>query len=80
VGHTHRRAVFIMYYWAILLAGSGLAVSFINGRLIVGTILAAALALIAATVVPRRVRAWRRGRRVAKAAERLEAEVGSKPA
>src|SRR5207244_12928545 len=56
IGHTHRRAVLIMYYWAILLAGSGLAVSFINGRLIVGAILAVALALIVVPVVPRRPR------------------------
>jgi UDP-GlcNAc:undecaprenyl-phosphate GlcNAc-1-phosphate transferase len=81
IGHTHSRAVLIMYYWAILLAGSGLAVSFINGRLIVGSILVAALALIAATLVPRRLRERRRARRVAKAAKTLaEAEVGSKPA
>ena len=70
-----------MYYWAILLAGSGLAVSFINGRLIVGSILMAALALIGATLVPRRLRERRRARRVAEAAKTLaEAEVGSKPA
>src|SRR6266542_2488073 len=81
IGHTHSRAVLIMYYWAILLAGSGLAVSFLNGRLIVGSILVAALALIAATLVPRRLRERRRTRRVAKAAKTLtEAEVGSKPA
>src|SRR2546422_522468 len=62
-------------------SGSGLAVSFINGRLIVGSILVAALALIAATLVPRRLRERRRARRVAKAAKTLaEAEVGSKPA
>jgi len=81
VGHTHRRAVLTMYYWAILLAGSGLAVSFINGRLIVGSILVAALALIGATVIPQRLRVRRRARRVAKAAKTLaEADVGSKPA
>src|SRR6266542_2388003 len=81
IGHTHSRAVLIMYYWAILLAGSGLAVSFLNGRLIVGAIVVAALALIAGTLVPRRLRERRRARRVAKAAKTLrEAEVGSKPA
>src|SRR5438093_5855290 len=56
IGHTHRRTVLLMYYWAVLLAGSGLAVSFINGRLIVGSILLAALALIGATIIPRRLR------------------------
>src|SRR5438093_2058345 len=67
IGHTHRRAVLIMYYWAMLLAGSGLAVSFINGRLIVGSIILAALGLIAATFVPRRLRESRRLRRLRKA-------------
>jgi len=77
IGHTHRRSVLIMYYWAILLAGSGLAVSFINGRLIVGAILAVALALIGATIIPRRLRV----RRVAKASKALtEPEIRSKPA
>jgi len=80
IGHTHRWAVLIMYYWAILLAGSGLAVSFINGRLIVGSILLVALALIGVTLLPRRLRERRRARRVAKAAKSLEAGVGSKPA
>ena len=81
IGHTHRRAVVIMYYWAILLAGSGLAVSFVNGRLIVGGILVAALVLIAASLVPSRLRERRRLRRVGEAAKTLaEAEVDSKPA
>jgi UDP-GlcNAc:undecaprenyl-phosphate/decaprenyl-phosphate GlcNAc-1-phosphate transferase len=63
IGHTHRSAVLIMYYWAILLAGSGLAVSFLNGRFLVGSILASALVLIAATFVPRRLREHRRAKR-----------------
>src|SRR6266545_4348012 len=33
IGHTHRRAVLTMYFWSVLLAGSGLAVSFIPPRL-----------------------------------------------
>jgi UDP-GlcNAc:undecaprenyl-phosphate GlcNAc-1-phosphate transferase len=80
VGHTHRRAVLTMYFWAILLAGAGLAVSFINGRLINSVILAVALALIAATIIPNRIRE-RRAKRLRKASEALtEAEMGTKPA
>ena len=75
IGHTHRRAVLIMYYWSILLAGSGLAVSFINGRAIVGSIVGAALVLIAATFLPRRVREHRRSKR----ARRTEAKPLPQP-
>jgi UDP-GlcNAc:undecaprenyl-phosphate GlcNAc-1-phosphate transferase len=75
IGHTHRRAVLIMYYWSILLAGSGLAVSFINGRAIVGSIVGAALVLIAATFLPRRVREHRRSKR----ARRTEAKPVPQP-
>jgi len=59
IGHTHRRTVLILYLWAILLAGSGLAVSFINGRLTVGVIVAATLLVIALTYLPNRLRLGR---------------------
>jgi UDP-GlcNAc:undecaprenyl-phosphate GlcNAc-1-phosphate transferase len=59
IGHTHRRTVLILYLWAILLAGSGLAVSFINGRLTVGLIVAATLMVIALTYLPNRFRLGR---------------------
>ena len=67
IGHTHRQAVLIMYLWSILLAGSGLAVSFIDDPATVGMILAAALVLIGATFIPRRRRERRRLRMVQKA-------------
>jgi UDP-GlcNAc:undecaprenyl-phosphate GlcNAc-1-phosphate transferase len=70
IGHTHRRAVLTMYFWAILLAGSGLAVSFINGRVINTVILTVALALIGATIIPNRIRE-RRAERLRKAADAL---------
>jgi UDP-GlcNAc:undecaprenyl-phosphate GlcNAc-1-phosphate transferase len=80
IGHTHRRAVLTMYFWAILLAGSGLAVSFINGRLINSVILATAMSLIAATIIPSRIRE-RRAERLRKTSESpTEAEIGTKPA
>jgi len=62
IGHTHRRTVLIMYFWSILLAGSGLAVSFVNGRALVGTIVGGAIALIVATYVPSRIAKARRAR------------------
>src|SRR5439155_21623836 len=65
IGHTHRRTVLIMYFWSVLLAGSGLAVSFINGRALVGSIVGGALLLIETTYIPRRIRKGRRSRRMA---------------
>jgi UDP-GlcNAc:undecaprenyl-phosphate/decaprenyl-phosphate GlcNAc-1-phosphate transferase len=79
IGHNHRTAVLVMYFWAILLAGSGLAVSFINGRLVNSLIMAASMALIAATIVPRRLRE-RRARRLGSHTESLaKAAPGTKP-
>jgi UDP-GlcNAc:undecaprenyl-phosphate GlcNAc-1-phosphate transferase len=80
IGHTHHTAVLIMYFWALLLAGAGLAVSFINGRVINSIILGVALALIGTTIIPRRIRK-RRARRQREAGEAIvEAASGSKPA
>jgi UDP-GlcNAc:undecaprenyl-phosphate GlcNAc-1-phosphate transferase len=62
IGHTHRQAVLIMYFWSLLLAGAALAVAFINGRQLVGGIVAGAVLLIAATIVPTRIRSARRRR------------------
>jgi UDP-GlcNAc:undecaprenyl-phosphate GlcNAc-1-phosphate transferase len=59
IGHTHRRTVLILYLWAVLLAGAGLAVSFINGRLLVGLIGGTALLVIALTYLPNRLRLGR---------------------
>lgn len=53
MGHSHRRAVLLMYLWTALIAVSGLAVGFINGRLPVGLIMLAAVALFLATALPR---------------------------
>lgn len=66
IGHSHRQAVLIMYFWSILLAGSGLAVSFIAGA-VVWIILVVALVLIWATFIPRRLKERRRLRTAHKA-------------
>jgi UDP-GlcNAc:undecaprenyl-phosphate GlcNAc-1-phosphate transferase len=53
IGHGHRRAVLLMYLWSALIAGSGLAIGLIDGRLTVGLILLAAVGLFVATALPR---------------------------
>jgi UDP-GlcNAc:undecaprenyl-phosphate/decaprenyl-phosphate GlcNAc-1-phosphate transferase len=73
IGHTHRRAVLIMYFWGVLAAGSALAITYINGRLLVSGILTAAFLLMAATVVPARLRERAQARR----AQELAAQGGS---
>jgi UDP-GlcNAc:undecaprenyl-phosphate/decaprenyl-phosphate GlcNAc-1-phosphate transferase len=82
IGHTHRQAVLIMYVWSILLAGSGLAITFINGRELVGAILAVSILLIGLTFIPSRIRRRRAIRRAerAAAAERRGAKVETKSA
>jgi len=63
IGHTHRRTVLILYLWAVLLAGSGLAVSFIKGWGLVSVIMAFSVVVIALTYVPNRVQQRRNGSR-----------------
>jgi UDP-GlcNAc:undecaprenyl-phosphate GlcNAc-1-phosphate transferase len=70
IGHTHRQAVLIMYFWSILLAGSALAVAFINGRLFVGSILIMAATLFLATLAPARLRRRREKRTARRARKR----------
>ena len=53
IGHSHRQAVLLMYLWTGLIAVSGLAVGFINGRLVVGLVMLAAIMLFLVTALPR---------------------------
>jgi UDP-GlcNAc:undecaprenyl-phosphate GlcNAc-1-phosphate transferase len=53
IGHSHRQAVLLMYLWSALISASVLAVGLIDGRMIVGTIVVAAVALFAVTALPR---------------------------
>ena len=53
IGHSHRQAVLLMYLWTGLIAVSGLAVGFINGRLVVGFVMIGAVALFLVTALPR---------------------------
>jgi len=59
IGHTDRRAVFTMYFWSVLLAGAALAVALIHRRTTIALIVAAAAVLIAATLIPSRIRRLR---------------------
>ena len=52
IGHSHRRAVLLMYLWSALLSGSGLAVGLINGRFAVGMVLVGAAGLFLITFLP----------------------------
>jgi UDP-GlcNAc:undecaprenyl-phosphate/decaprenyl-phosphate GlcNAc-1-phosphate transferase len=73
IGHTHRRAVLVMYFWSALAAGCALAITYINGRGVIAVILAVSMLLILATFVPQRIRGWSRARR----ARELEAKSRS---
>jgi len=55
IGHGYRQAVLLMYLWSALIAASGLAVGFIDGRLAAGAVLAGALVLFLVTALPRLV-------------------------
>jgi UDP-GlcNAc:undecaprenyl-phosphate GlcNAc-1-phosphate transferase len=59
IGHSHTRAVLLMYLWSGLISASALAVGLIDGRAAVGLILLAALALFLVTALPALDR-WRR--------------------
>jgi UDP-GlcNAc:undecaprenyl-phosphate/decaprenyl-phosphate GlcNAc-1-phosphate transferase len=53
IGHSHRRAVLLMYLWSALISFSALAVGLINGRLEVGAILLLTSTLFLITALPR---------------------------
>jgi UDP-GlcNAc:undecaprenyl-phosphate GlcNAc-1-phosphate transferase len=53
IGHGYRQAVLLMYLWSALIAVSGLAVGFIDGRLAAGAVLAVAVVLFLVTALPR---------------------------
>ncbi len=59
VGHSHRRAVLLMYLWSALISANALAVGLIDGRATVGLILLGALMLFLVTALPALDR-WRR--------------------
>ena len=52
VGHSHRRAVLLLYLWSALISACALAVAFIDSRALVGLVALAAIAVFLATSVP----------------------------
>jgi UDP-GlcNAc:undecaprenyl-phosphate GlcNAc-1-phosphate transferase len=52
IGHTHPRAVLLMYLWSALISASALAVGLIDGRVAVALILLGALVLFLVTALP----------------------------
>jgi UDP-GlcNAc:undecaprenyl-phosphate GlcNAc-1-phosphate transferase len=61
IGHGHRQAVLLMYLWSALLAGSALAIGWIDGRIAVGAALVCALILFLVTALPRLLAQRRNG-------------------
>ena len=57
-GHSHPRAVLLMYLWSLLVSGSALAVGLIDGRTTVGLVPAGAAFLFLITAL--RPLGWRR--------------------
>lgn len=50
IGHTHRRAVVLLYLWSALISGCALAVAFLEGWKMVGVVVAGSI--VVGTVVP----------------------------
>ncbi len=53
IGHGHRQAVLIMYSWTAVIAGAGLALSFAPNPFFTLPFVAAAVAILLYTVLPR---------------------------
>ncbi len=56
IGHSHRQAVLLIYFWSAVFAGTGLTISFVDRRTISLALVLAAMSLIAVTLVPRLLR------------------------
>lgn len=56
IGHSHRRAVVLMYLWSLLLTGSGLAAGLLDLRLTVGLVALGLLTMLLVTASPRLIR------------------------
>ncbi|MCA1727621.1 MAG: undecaprenyl/decaprenyl-phosphate alpha-N-acetylglucosaminyl 1-phosphate transferase [Actinobacteria bacterium] len=56
IGHSHREAVLLIYFWSAILAGAALTISFVKSRPTAVALLLVAVALVAVTLVPRLLR------------------------
>jgi UDP-GlcNAc:undecaprenyl-phosphate GlcNAc-1-phosphate transferase len=61
IGHTHRGAVLLMYLWSAVVAGAMLSITYARNRVTIVIAVAFAALVIGVTVIPRVVRAVRRG-------------------
>jgi UDP-GlcNAc:undecaprenyl-phosphate GlcNAc-1-phosphate transferase len=65
LGHSHRRAVVLLYFWSALLAGAGVALSYNGGQwVVIGTVCTLTVVGVLVSVLPRR-RSRAEGNRVA---------------
>jgi UDP-GlcNAc:undecaprenyl-phosphate GlcNAc-1-phosphate transferase len=62
IGHSHRRAVLVLYFWGALLAGSAVALSFRGPK----TILPGFAVVVVCGVLLLLAPSWRRGRQHAR--------------
>ncbi len=53
IGHSHRTAVLLMYLWSALLAGSGLAITYVRSRALALVAVGAVALILLGTAVPR---------------------------
>jgi UDP-GlcNAc:undecaprenyl-phosphate/decaprenyl-phosphate GlcNAc-1-phosphate transferase len=80
IGHSHRSAVLLMYLWSALVAGSTLAITFVRSRTLALGVVAALIAILVGTAVPRVFMKDGRFRvRVLKAAPEPEPPVAAEP-
>ncbi len=62
IGHSHRRAVLIMYYWSALLAFAAVGVGLLPLRLVLGVLAAGVGLAVGIAITGRVARRWRRRR------------------
>lgn len=76
LGHSHRQAVLLLYFWTALLCGTSLAIKFSATNRVLWVILALAVGGFALTAFPRLIRGdnGRRGKHRAKKHQKQEAE------
>ncbi len=67
IGHSHRQAVLLMYLWSAVIAGATLAITYARNRATIVFVVAFAALVIAVTVIPRVIRAVRKGHAEAQA-------------
>ena len=73
IGHSHRKAVLLMYLWSALISLAALAVAMVNGRVLVTAILVGVALVLTATSLPSLRRS--NGRAAARLARKVHSEA-----